>query len=293
MKIATHNGDFHADDVFAVATIFLAIKGKREVFRTRDQKIIENSDFVIDVGGKNDGVKNFDHHQKDGGGVRENNIPYASFGLVWKKFGEKICGSKEVADNIDVNLVMPIDAVDNGFGEIKPIFEGVYTYGVAQALDSFNPSWKEKKYNSDKVFLGLVNFALKILKREIKKTKDLLKGQKFVEKVYKKTEDKRIIILDEEYPYQEVLKKYNEPLLVVSPAGENWKVKVVSDNPLTFKNRILFPESWAGKNDRELAEVAGVSDAVFCHRARFIAVAKSKDGAIELAKLTLQVSQKS
>jgi uncharacterized UPF0160 family protein len=45
-----------------------------------------------------------------------------------------------------------------------------------------------------------------------------------------------------------------------------------------------FPESWGGKKGEELAKETGICDAIFCHNLRFIAVAKSKQGAIKLAK---------
>jgi uncharacterized UPF0160 family protein len=39
--------------------------------------------------------------------------------------------------------------------------------------------------------------------------------------------------------------------------------------------------------NEELAQVTGVADAVFCHNKLFMAVAKSKEGAIKLAELAL------
>jgi uncharacterized UPF0160 family protein len=56
----------------------------------------------------------------------------------------------------------------------------------------------------------------------------------------------------------------------------------------TFDLRKSFPESWAGKVDGELAKASGVPDAVFCHNKRFIAVAKSRDGALALVKKALE-----
>jgi len=41
--------------------------------------------------------------------------------------------------------------------------------------------------------------------------------------------------------------------------------------------------------DKELQKVTGVADAIFCHRSLFLAVVKSKEGAIKLAELTLSV----
>ena len=70
---------------------------------------------------------------------------------------------------------------------------------------------------------------------------------------------------------------------VVEPTIEGWKVYAVKDNPSSFINRKSLPEEWAGKRDAALAAVTGVSDAVFCHNKRFMAVAKSKEGALALA----------
>ena len=87
ITIATHNGNFHADDVFSIAAlknIFPAFN----LVRTRDLEVIGKADVVIDVGGIYDPeTGRFDHHQRGGAGERENGIPYSSFGLVWKKYG--------------------------------------------------------------------------------------------------------------------------------------------------------------------------------------------------------------
>ena len=44
---------------------------------------------------------------------------------------------------------------------------------------------------------------------------------------------------------------------------------------------------WAGKKDEELQKITGVSDALFAHRKLFMAAAKSKEGALKLAKIAL------
>ena len=57
----------------------------------------------------------------------------------------------------------------------------------------------------------------------------------------------------------------------------------------SFGNRKDFPISWAGSKKKELQDKTGVKEAVFCHRNLFLAGAKSKKGAIELAKLALVI----
>jgi len=90
MKVATHPGNFHADDVFAVAVLEL-VHGSLEVVRTRDADAQAAADVRVDVGGRHDPASgDFDHHQKGGAGERENGIRYASFGLVWREYGERL-----------------------------------------------------------------------------------------------------------------------------------------------------------------------------------------------------------
>src|SRR3989344_3712170 len=94
--IITHNGSFHSDEVFGCAVLSILFP-KAKIIRTRDEKIIEKGDIVIDVGGiYNPKKMRFDHHQKGGAGIRKDSIPYASFGLIWKTFGLKLCKDKAI-----------------------------------------------------------------------------------------------------------------------------------------------------------------------------------------------------
>jgi uncharacterized UPF0160 family protein len=56
----------------------------------------------------------------------------------------------------------------------------------------------------------------------------------------------------------------------------------------SFENRKSLPAAWAGKRGKNLAEISGVSDAVFCHNALFMAVANSREGARKLAEFALK-----
>ena len=289
----THNGTFHADDLFATATLSILNNGNIKIIRTRDPKIIATGDYVYDVGGIYDpNINNFDHHQKGGAGARpastqcgENGVPYASFGLVWKTYGEKICGSKEVAEILEKKLVMPIDANDNGINLFETKSE-IAPYTLQDILFCFRPSWKEEQ-DYDKQFIKLVPFAVSIINREIIKTKDELEAASFVRKMYEESTDKRIIILDGNYPWGEVIDLYKEPLYVISNKNGLWRVEAVRKEKYNFETRKPFPESWAGKRDQELSSITGVSDATFCHNGRFLAVSKSKEGAIKLAEKAL------
>lgn len=300
--IATHDGKFHADDVFAVATLLIFLDGGARVVRTRDPNKIKKADYVVDVGSVYEANKNrFDHHIKEGAGTRVSGIPYASFGLVWQKFGEKISGSKEVADAVDCSLVSPTDAEDNGVSIFTPapirsgglvrgfslLEQNTYPYEVSDAIRSFVPTWREQDVSYGERFEEAVFFARKIIEGEVKLARSEAEGKKLVEAAYRDSNDKRLVVLDGDYPWKETLARFPEPLFVVHPQDGQWILECVRDNPQTFRNRRDLPELWAGLRDVDLAEVTGVPDSVFCHHARFVAVAKSKQGAIALAKLAL------
>ena len=128
--LVTHSGSFHADDVFALATITLALSGSNEewnIVRTRDEAIIQMGDLVVDVGGIYDPSKGrFDHHQEGVTEVHDDGIPFASFGLVWKKYGLSLCGGSEsVFKKINLDLVIPIDAHDNGISISTNIYKDI------------------------------------------------------------------------------------------------------------------------------------------------------------------------
>lgn len=290
VTIAVHNGEFHADDAFAVATLLLMLKGfyQVEILRTRDPEVINKADYVIDVGGVYDEEKKrFDHHQSGGAGKRENGIPYASFGLVWKKWGSEVSGSERIAEILDKKIVIPVDAVDNGFNLSKQLYPGILYYDVSGIIASMNSTWKENPKLADERFIHAVRFAQELISREIAVAEHNLEAEEFVIDAYNKTEDKRLIILEENYPAAATLAKFPEPLYVVYPKDENWNLKAIRADEAVFGNRKDLPEAWAGKRDSELAEVSGVPDAIFCHNSRFMAIAKSKEGALALAKKAL------
>ena len=291
-KLVTHNGSFHADDIFACATLALMLEKRNETFeiiRTRDEEIIKNGYYVFDVGGIYEANKNrFDHHQKGGAGIRENGIEYSSFGLVWQKFGKEICDGEEVVKIVDDRLVSPIDAFDNGFDLVENKYS-ISPYFIQHFFLAMRPTLGEKSLTNDEMFLRSVLVAKEVLSREIIHVTDALVSFKKVFSIYERTEDKRVLVLDENFQNEDSLTKLKEPLYIIYPKSDDssWGVRAVRENSRTFNNRKDFPKSWAGLKDKDLQEVTGVGDAVFCHKGLFLAVAKSKEGAVKLAELAL------
>jgi uncharacterized UPF0160 family protein len=284
-----HDGRFHADDIFACAVLRLYTGKKGNIIRTRDPAVIAKADFVADVGGAYDPSKKiFDHHQQGGAGIRENGIPYAAFGLVWKEYGARICGSAEIAVIVENALVLSIDAGDNGVTTFEKIADKPFPYLIQSAFSSFMPTWKEDNAITDAHFVQLVGVAQMILQREIVQACDYIEGERELKKIYETAEDKRVLVFDRMYPWERVLIQCPEPLLVVAARdGKKWKVETTLVELGSFERRMKLPAAWAGLRDEELQKVTGVSDATFCHNGRFIATAKTKEGALALAKLAL------
>jgi len=288
--IAVHDGKFHADDVFACATLMLVLGGRAKIVRTRDERLIAAADYVVDVGNVYDPARNrFDHHMPEGAGTHANGIPYAAFGLVWKAYGAAISGSPEIAARIEQKLASPIDADDNGVSLVQSVNE-VTPYGFQSFLYTYRPTWKEDPKMYDTSFAKLVEIAKRIIEREIVIAHDALEAETFVEIAYQTAADKRLIVLDGNYPFQEILSRHPEPLYVVSPrpADTKWKVEAVRAKPFGFENRKSLPALWAGLRDADLVKASGVSGAIFCHRACFMAVAETKEAALALAKIAYE-----
>ena len=74
-EAVTHNGRFHADDVFSAALLKIL---NPEIHISRVSTVPENFDgIVFDLA---NGA--FDHHNSNKK-CRENGVPYASFGRLW------------------------------------------------------------------------------------------------------------------------------------------------------------------------------------------------------------------
>lgn len=293
-RVAVHDGTFHPDESFAVATLSLYLKKPLNIIRSRDPKVLATAKYVFDVGRTYDPKKlKFDHHQDTFHKKRKNGVPYATAGLVWKHFGRKVAGSYGVFDKIDRKIIQPVDAEDNGIELYKNTFEEISPYTFGDYIHALNPTWKEENVSLQD-FKDAVEEAKKVLIREMKRADDLLHSQRIITAIYKRAKDKRIIVLDHHYSgWKRVLGKFKEPLFVIKPVPENktWHSTAMNVEGFKFKNRLDFPKSWAGLDGKELQKITGVPDALFCHNKRFIVAAKSREGAIALSRLA--ISQKS
>jgi uncharacterized UPF0160 family protein len=291
MRVATHDGSFHADDVFAVAALRRVHPGL-EVVRTREPDLLAGADVRVDVGRRSDPASgDFDHHQREGAGARPNGIPYASFGLVWRAHGVALCdGDAHAAAGVEARLVQGVDAIDTGFALSSPVLAGVRPLDVSDAVDAFNPAWDEDGAPAERLarFEAAVAFAGGVLERSIAAARAHARAHALVLAAVAAAPDPRVVVLERALPWHEaVVTGAPDALYVVYPKTDGWGVQAVPEALGTFVNRKPLPEAWAGLQAAELAALTGVPDATFCHRGRFLAAARSRAGVLALVAQAL------
>lgn len=290
-SVAVHDGRFHADDVFAVATLVIAGAADLEnIIRSRDEEVLFSAGLRVDVGNKYSPESgDFDHHQIGGAGRRDNGVPYAAFGLVWKEYGPGICGgNEELSRRVDKRFVQAVDAGDSGLKTSEPI-KGLSTVSASDIIELMNPTWCDEESMEDEAFRGAVHMAVTILDRQIMHSHAQILAASMVREAVASS-DGNIVLLDEPCPWQGIIVRESDALYVVSPSsnGKQWSVQCVPPAVGSFDKRKPLPESWAGKRGKELAAITGVADAVFCHTNLFVALAESREGALALAGLAVE-----
>jgi len=252
ITIATHNGNFHADDVFSIAAL-KNIFPSFNLIRTRDLSLIGQADIVIDVGGEyNPDAGRFDHHQRGGAGERENGIPYSSFGLIWQKYGLEICqGNQDVANSVDAGLVSTIDAID--CGHVEGVSQGI---SLSQTISMFNPTWQEDSH-FDSCFDEAVDFASRVLTRFIASANGGISAKAIVAIAIENADDSRVIVLEKYTPWKRTVHALSAEALYMiypSPSGQ-WRIQTVPVEPGSFEDRKSLPSAWAGLSDKALKDV--------------------------------------
>lgn len=267
--VYTHAGKFHADDVFSTALLRL-LRPELKVIRTA--ALPENFEgFAFDIG-----WGAYDHHQKDAP-VRENGVPYAAFGLLWKNLGEQLVG--EEWQRFDEHFIQPLDLEDNtGCG-----------HPLAAAIASFNPLWDSQE-DPNENFERAVTVASAILERRIAEVNGIRRAKAVVEQAIEQMQD-GIVLLDRYAPWKQFVVQ-TDALFVVSPSqrgGFSAQAVPVSaqDNAL----RLPFPAEWTGQSAEQLQQMTGIQTLRFCHNNRFLISADSLADAIAACKLTQQLNR--
>lgn len=272
----THASVFHADDVFAAA-LLTTINPTIDIQRVMSVDNIEDTENVIifDIG-----EGEYDHHQKnkalrpmgDYNYIdRSNNevkaIPYCSFGLLWRDYGELLCPNPKAWKKVDRDLVLPIDKADNG----------IFGNTLASAIGQFNPAWNSV-VGQDDCFALAKSVAEAILHNYIDRANAEVEAESAVLK--SEVIDNRILVLRQYMPWQSVVvEQMPEILYVVFPSQRGgYNVQTVPAFSGSFTPRKGFPTEWLGNPDESLGMY-------FCHPGNFLLSCYEQDQAIRCAQI--------
>ncbi|WDL95831.1 MYG1 family protein [Alicyclobacillus sp. ALC3] len=290
IKLGTHNGSFHCDDVVAFVILALLFDD-HTLTRTRDKELLGEQDIVFDVGGGS-----LDHHFTDKP-YRENGIPYAAAGLVWRAYGLKLLHTVapsltdderlKVHLDMDVLFFQGIDAVDNGVN----VDTSLPLISLPLIVNGFNPPFDSGE-NEDAAFYRAADIVKVVFLNYLNRRLEQYRVRDLVQEAFENRQDPRVLVLDKGGPWLEALLALDnkeEVLFVVFPDKHHgYRIQTVKKDPASFDARKNLPASWAGLDADELGQVIGIDDAIFVHPARFIGGALSFESVMKMAKLALE-----
>jgi len=305
--IITHDGVFHTDDVAAIS-VLATLFPRANIRRTRNADEIaaaldDPSAIVVDVGGGR-----YDHHQPGGNGVRPNGVPYASFGLVWRDFGDAFVRQSlrqagmsdapdtiiaEVVEDIDKRWACPIDAHDSGVSADNGTIAGVRPVTIQDVILSWNPINAESSAY-DRAFSEAISFMKGVLSRSVATCAQRLRLREVVRRgIAEWSGDPADPVILQQFAigWQELVCQTNALFVVFPRLQGGWSAVAVPEHPESKANRALAPSEWRGLEREALSRVAGVPDAIFCHRSGFTFAAESLESVTAMVRRAAHAAQ--
>ena len=247
MKIVTHKGIFHADEVTAIALLKVFTDEDIAVSRVdHDSTDFGSFDMVIDIGKKFDGVKLFDHHQYKGG--------KSSAGLIWDYIG-----LQEDYPKIS-KLIKIVDDNDTGVAKAEP-------FEYSSLLKCYNHRDIHSQAQ-EKQFEKAVKFAQTMLISMAEAQEDLEEAKEIVANSFLFDSNPAILELERFTPHwtsyiNGVLTPHIKAVVWEDEEEGNYKVKVPSKKLGSFE-----------LNGKALPQDDSME---FVHSAGFFAIAKDED----------------
>ena len=272
-NFVTHSGTFHVDDV--ISTIFLS-KIFKEIKLIRVPSMDNrsaNNKLVFDIG-----LGEFDHHQKNRNGKRENGIYYSSIGLLWKKYGKeylkkiKAKNIEKVYEYMDKELIQYIDATDN------MQMEYLKSKTSPDFLKLCNPEWNEN-ITEEEGFVRALKLADEFWNIYIKHAIAEVEAIEIIIKKKNKKKEK-YAIFDKELPYRKVidlLKNKNIKYLIFKSKRKCYDIRII-DKEMYFKKEIVINDI---KHARNLSKI---SDLLYVDARGKLCCTETLDSAINLVK---------
>ncbi|WP_138422685.1 MYG1 family protein [Maritimibacter alexandrii] len=296
--LVTHSGGFHADELLA-SVVLTRLFPEAAVVRSRDAAWITPmaGRIIYDVGRAYDAEAGiFDHHQRPAP-LRPDGRPYSSFGLIWARFGADYLAALGVPEadragvfaGMDEGFVLPVDLLDNG--AIAPSVAGPLAgLTLPVLLESLKPAFDDRSPEADDAaFHAALPVARAFVEAEVRRLAAKARAEGMVLAAIAEAGASRVLELPMGMPFRSAVEKAgaDHMLFVIHPRDGDWALNTIRVGADTFESRADLPESWAGLTDAALEAACGVPGAKFCHNARFIAVAETREAVLAMAAIAV------
>lgn len=270
IKVVTHNGIFHADELLACSLLCIAYgRNNVGIIRSRDNKVLEvatqNKDtWTIDVGNSYDpSLLNFDHHMRDFNLTNSFGNKLSSFGMVVEALLSRDFFT-EVKESL-LKFSNKVDMLDNGIAKAEDLF-------FLSVLNSYSD-------NEVINFYAALETATSYLRSLINRWKEeRIINLRLNDSLGNMTEDG--IIYNTDYiPVDERANAIPEAKLVVykNKAGTYNIQSVNVGETKDFSVRCPAPSKWLGLRDNELIRASGGLPLTFCHVGGFLTVTSTDE----------------
>ena len=286
IQVVTHDGIFHADEVFACALLCIAYGQENvSIIRTRDNEVLTKAThdadvWVVDVGDDfNPYMLNFDHHMRDFNLTNSFGNKLSSFGMVVEAL-LVLNFFTEVKESL-LKFSNKVDMLDNGVKKAEDL-------RFISVLNSYSD-------NEVINFYAALEVAMTYLRSLINQWKEeRIINMRLNDSLGNMTEDG--IIYNTDYvPVDERANAIPEAKLVVykSKAGTFNIQSVNVGETKDFSVRCPAPSKWLGLRDNELIRASGGLPLTFCHVGGFLTVTSTNDidEALRVARIIINTPQ--
>lgn len=294
--IGTHSGTFQADEAMGVWMLRQIPEFRNsKVVRSRDLKVLDALDIVIDVSGVyDDSKRRYDHHQRDYDerfdsgkeGTDGRCTKLSASGLVYRHYGKQVIQAYYptlTEENLDLvynkvynTLLEALDAIDTGVEMVPKGVEMLYkdSTGLSSRVSRLNPRWNEVDSNGNSPNMDeRFEAASKICGEDFmsvltKIVESDLPAREYVEKaILERAETDasgEIVKLSSgglpwtNYVYEFEKKHSVNPLIkfvLYTDQAGMWRVQAVTVEGKAFENRLGLPE--VSRTDR-LDRISGL-----------------------------------
>ncbi len=293
--LVTHSGGFHADELLS-SVILTRLFPEATLVRSRDAAWIAPAPgrIVYDVGRAYDAESRiFDHHQRPNP-LRGDGQPLSSFGLVWRHYGHDYLRAlavpesdvEEIHREVDRSFVLPVDLMDNG--ALEPSVAGPLAgLTLPVLLETLKPAFDARGADADdRAFAAALGVARALVEAAVADKAAKRRAEAMVMAAIEAAGASPILELPMGMPFRAAVEKAGADhlLFVIHPRDDDWALTTIRKGGDTFDSRADLPAAWAGLTDDALEKASGVAGAKFCHNARFIAVASSRQAIMALGE---------